>query len=89
MKVIIFVEFLFFFCGMVLIDDGCVYICGVERNGSFGLIMGDNRCNVIVKFLMDGILVFELNIFLYDVYRIMMIVDKNICFLDYENSNKW
>lgn len=89
MKVIIFVEFLFFFCGMVLIDDGCVYICGVERNGSFGLIMGDNWCNVIVKFFMDGILVFELNIFLYDVYRIMMIVDKNICFLDYENSNKW
>lgn len=74
---------------MVLIYDGCVYICGVERNGSFGLIMGDNWCNVIVKFFMDGILVFELNIFLYDVYRIMMIVDKNICFLDYENSNKW
>lgn len=88
LRVTTFAELSFFSRGMALTDDGCVYICGAERNGSSGPTTGNNRRNVIAKFSMDGTLVSELNISPHDAHRITMTADKNICFSDYENSNK-
>ncbi|XP_061182827.1 uncharacterized protein LOC133191136 [Saccostrea echinata] len=88
LKVSTFADLTFFSRGMTLAENDCVYICGTERNGSSGPSTKDNRRNIIAKYSLDGTLISELTISPHDAHRITLTSDNNICFSDYENSNK-
>lgn len=65
-----------------------LYVCGVERDGSWDDFLFLNRRYFIVRFFVDGIFILDIMIFFYDLYWFGLMNEDKVCFFDYGKNNK-